>query len=210
LLERHYIQRNPQKYFEPTEMGFLVNQLLVQHFPQIVDVGFTAKMEKDLDEIAEGRLDWKKNIADFYWAFEKQLEQKYKEVERQEINEETEEICEKCGRKMVYKMSRYGKFLACSGFPECKNIKNFKKESQKLDIKCPKCSASPERVKRNEVGEIVLKRTKNGRFFYGCSRYPACDFALWDKPVNQFCEKCGAIMVEKKKEIVCSNKECNK
>lgn len=171
---RNYVEKNEQRKFAPTETGILVNDLLVEHFPEIVDVGFTAKMEEDLDEIAEGKKQWMPVIKEFYEPFHKNLEEKYKDVEKQNTDEKTEEICEKCGRPMVIKHGRFGKFLACSGFPECKNAKPIKKESETIGMKCPKCAD----------GEVIIKKTKKGRIFYGCSKYPACDYANWKNPTE--------------------------
>ncbi|MBU3925540.1 topoisomerase DNA-binding C4 zinc finger domain-containing protein, partial [Patescibacteria group bacterium] len=171
---RNYIAKNEQRKFYPTETGIMVNDLLVEHFPQIVDVGFTAKMEKDFDEIAEGNKKWVPVIKEFYEPFHKILEEKYESVEKQKTDEETDEICDKCGKPMIIKYGRFGKFMACSGFPDCKNTKNIKKESQTIGMKCPKC----------ENGEIIIKRTKRGRIFYGCSQYPACDYASWQNPTQ--------------------------
>jgi DNA topoisomerase-1 len=169
---RNYVAKNEQRKFAPTETGVLVNDLLVEHFPEIVDVGFTAKMEEDLDEIAEGKKQWVPVIKEFYGPFHKNLEEKYKDVEKQNTDEKTEELCEKCGRPMVIRHGRFGKFLACSGFPQCKNAKPIKEEPKPIGMKCPKCAE----------GEIIIKKTKKGRIFYGCSKYPACDYASWKNP----------------------------
>jgi DNA topoisomerase-1 len=173
IQNRNYVIKNEQRRFEPTDIGVLVNKILVEHFPEIVDIGFTAKMEDDLDEIAEGKMNWQKVINDFYKPFSKNLEKKFKEVEKIEIiTETTNEICDKCGKAMVVKYGRFGKFLACSGFPECKNTKKLlTPEEKELGI-CPKCN----------IGQIIKRKTKKGRFFYGCSRYPDCDFASWKNP----------------------------
>ncbi|KKT22648.1 DNA topoisomerase I [Candidatus Wolfebacteria bacterium GWA1_42_9] len=180
IQERNYVIRNEQKRFEPTEIGEKVNDVLVEHFPKVVDVQFTAQMEEELDEIAQGKLKWQKVIGEFYVPFEKNLKEKYKTVEHQApMTETTDEKCEKCGKPMVFRYSRFGKFLGCSGFPECRNIKPLtdqnahKNSSQKSFGKCPKCGQ----------GEIVRRRTKKGRFFYGCSKYPDCDYASWTKPI---------------------------
>jgi len=176
IQERNYVYKNEERRFHPTEIGEVVNKILVKHFPEVVDIQFTAEMEKELDEIAQGSQKWQKVIKEFYEPFNKNLEQKYQEVEKQKpIEEKTEEICEKCGKSMVIKYGRFGKFLACSGFPECKNTKTIKiamTNDKGEEIKCPKC----------QTGTIVRLRTKTGRFFYGCSRYPKCDFASWTKP----------------------------
>ncbi len=185
IQDRNYVTKNEARRFEPTEIGTLVNKVLTENFPEIVDIEFTAKMENDFDEIAEGKKKWQKVIRDFYEPFIKNLENKYETVEKQKPAEEmTEEICEKCGKPMVIKYGRFGKFLACSGFPECKNAKALPKPAltdEKGEIlKCPKCGE----------GNIERKRTKKGgRFFYGCSKYPACDYASWTKPTTEKQEK---------------------
>ena len=198
IQDRNYVEKNEEKRFIPTEMGLLVNNLLVKHFPEVVDINFTAKMEEDLDKVAQNELSSVNLLKEFYVPFEKNLKEKEKEVEKHEfVEEKTNEICEKCKSPMVIKRGRYGKFIACSNFPECKNVKNIEK---KLGIKCPRC----------KIGELIEKKSKRGKVFYACNRYPQCDFALWDKPINELCPKCGQILIEtKKKEIKCSNKECN-
>ena len=176
IQERNYAFKNEDRRFEPTEIGVAVNKILVEHFPEIVDIGFTAKMEEELDEIALGREEWQGVMKDFYEPFAQRLEKKYEEVEKQKIVvEKTDEVCEKCGKPMVVKYGRFGKFLACSGFPGCKNAKPINKtvtDGNGDNLKCPKCGE----------GSIVRRRTKKGHFFYGCSRYPACDFASWNRP----------------------------
>lgn len=164
IQERNYVQKNAERRFEPTAIGELVNNVLTEHFPKIVDIKFTAKMEEELDEIAQGQKKWPLVIKEFYEPFAENLEQKYQEVEKQKpIEEKTEEVCEKCGQPMVIKFGRFGRFLACSGFPDCKNAKPITLGP------CPKC----------QTGKIVARKTKKGRFFYGCSRYPECDFTAW-------------------------------
>ena len=148
----------------------------MENFPEIVDINFTAKMEENLDEVAEGKADWRKIIGDFYADFAPKLEQKYaeaKELKPEVI--ETDEKCEKCGKPMVIKFGRFGKFLACSGFPECKNTKSLPNPKNETNITCPKCGQ----------GQIVVKKTKKGRIFYGCNRWPDCDFASWKKPEQE-------------------------
>ena len=129
-------------------------------------------MEENLDKIAEGKEKWVPVIRNFYEPFESNLEKKYLEVEKKKVEIKTDEICEKCGKPMVIKQSRFGEFLACSGFPECKNTKTIKKETETINMKCPKCAE----------GDVIIKRTKRGKIFYGCSRYPKCDFASWTRP----------------------------
>lgn len=172
LQERNYVAKNQDRRFEPTEIGELINKALSENFPEIVDIGFTAKMEESLDKVAEGEADWRKIIGDFYSEFEPQLEKKYAEVESMKpAVVETDEKCELCGKPMVIKFGRFGKFLACSGFPECKNTKSLN-NSNDTNIMCPKCGE----------GHVVAKKTKKGRIFYGCNRWPNCDYASWKKP----------------------------
>lgn len=197
IQERRYVQRDEKKRLTPSEVGFLVNDMLVENFPEIVDVQFTAKMEEELDEIASGEARWKNVIKNFYDPFEKHLAEKYESVEKQDFEEKTDEICEKCGKPMVIKRGRFGRFIACSGFPECKNTKALKPAS--LDMKCPKC----------HEGDLVFRRTKRGRTFYGCSRWPECDFASWNKPTGESCPECSSPLVEMKNGIKCSSKSCN-
>jgi len=210
IQDRNYVEKNEQKKFAPTEIGITVNDLLVEHFPKIVDIGFTAEMEEDLDDIAEGKKEWVPVIKEFYEPFAILLEKKYEEVEKKLPVEETDKICPDCGKGIIIRFGRFGKFYACSGFPECKHTEALVKKEAALGIKCPKCLASPDPAKRDTPGDIIEKRTKKKRVFYGCNKYPDCDFALWDKPTGDKCEKCGSMLVEKKKEAKCSNKECEK
>ncbi len=199
---RNYIEKDEKKSLKPTEIGLMVNDLLVAHFPQIVDIGFTAKMEEEFDQIAEGKAEWVKVLRDFYDPFSQNLEAKYKEVEKaNQTPQTTDKICPKCGANLIIKMGRFGKFYACPKFPECKHTENIATEKSTIDeqIPCPKC----------KTGNIVEKRTKKRKIFYGCSAYPDCDFALWDKPTGEKCKKCGSLMIETKRKLVrCSNKEC--
>lgn len=173
IQNRNYVEKTDQRRFKPTEIGSAVNEMLVAHFPQIVDVQFTAKMEDEFDEIAEGHKRWQDVIRAFYEPFEKNLEQKMKDVPKIERQlEVSNEVCEKCGKQMLIKYSRFGKFLACSGFPECRNTKKILTEEEKLLGKCPTC----------KEGDINKRKSKRGRAFYGCSRYPDCDYASWKKP----------------------------
>lgn len=196
IQERNYVQKNEAKRFEPTEMGTMVTDMLVEHFPDIVDVTFTADMEEKLDKIADGEEEWVPTIRAFYEPFEKLLQIKYETVEKQTKDEATDEVCDKCGKPMVIKNGRFGKFLACSGFPDCRNTKRLPGDT--LGIKCPSC----------KNGDLIQRRSKRGKMFYGCSAYPACNFALWDRPTGETCPKCGSMMVEKGKNTICSNKEC--
>jgi len=200
IQNRNYVEKNEQKRFVPTEMGTIVNDVLIKNFPEIVDIAFTAKMESELDEVAEGKDTWQKTVKDFYTPFAKNLANKYDEVEKKDLIKETDKKCPKCGSPMIERLGRFGRFYACSKFPECKHTESIENKKLDLDIKCPKC----------KEGDIVARKTKKGKIFYGCNRFPKCDFALWDKPVKEFCPKCDSILVEgKKKQIVCSNKECD-
>ncbi|XCS12714.1 type I DNA topoisomerase [Aeribacillus pallidus] len=174
------------KRFVPTELGQIVHELMMEFFPEILDVEFTAKMEHDLDDIEEGKVNWVKIIDEFYHDFSKNVKKAENEMEKVEIKDEYAGVkCEKCGSEMVYKMGRYGKFLACSNFPDCRNTKPILKE---IGLKCPKC----------HEGNIVERKSKRRRVFYGCDRYPECDFISWEKPVERKCPKCGEILVEKR------------
>lgn len=188
------------KNLVPTELGQIVSDLLKEFFPEIVDVEFTASMEEKLDLVEEGKTEWVEVIDNFYRPFQKTLHYAEKEMEEVEIqDQESDEICEKCGRTMVYKHGRFGKFLACPGFPECRNTKALLKET---GVKCPLCQ-----------GDIVEKKTRKGRKFFGCSNYPQCEFVSWYRPVNEKCTQCDSILVEKKGRqrgvLECSNKECS-
>lgn len=198
IQERGYVKKNEKRQLEPSEVGFIVNDMLVEHFPEIVDIQFTAKMEEELDEIAVGRTRWQPVIKEFYEPFAKHLAEKYESVEKQEFDESTDEICEKCGKPMLIKRGRFGRFLACSGFPECKNTKNLPPVS--LNITCPKC----------KEGEVVERSTRKGRMFYGCSLYPKCDFASWQRPNGELCPQCSSPLVHVKNgELKCSSKSCD-
>lgn len=185
IQKRYYVAIEDKK-FVPTELGELVIQLMEEFFPEILDVEFTAHMEDDLDHVEEGTQEWAKVIGEFYKSFEKRLNVAEEEMKEVEIRDEpSDELCDKCGNPMVYKMGRFGKFLACSGFPDCRNTKPIVKD---VGVHCPKCAE----------GHIVERRSKKGRLFYGCDQYPACDHVSWDKPVAKPCPNCGAMMVEKK------------
>ncbi|WP_026570374.1 MULTISPECIES: type I DNA topoisomerase [Sediminibacillus] len=185
------------KRFVPTELGEIVTDLLSEFFPEIIDVDFTVKMESDLDSIEDGKTEWIKILDAFYEGFDKRLKKAEEEMEKVEIKDEPAGIdCENCGHEMVYKMGRYGKFLACSNFPECRNTKPILKE---IGVKCPKC----------KEGNVVERKSKKRRTFYGCDRYPECDFISWDKPIARPCPKCDSLLVEKKSkkgtQIQCTN-----
>lgn len=188
------------KAFVPTELGRKVNGILGEYFPDIINEKFTSEMEDKLDNIADGGISYKEVLKSFYPPFEKAMEKADGEIERkkQEVVYSSE-LCEKCGKPMLIKDGRYGKFLACSGFPECKNTKPILKE---IGVKCPKCA-----------GEVVELTSKGGKIFYGCSRYPECDYVSWDMPTNDKCEVCGSLMVLKKRKkgdfLKCSNTQCS-
>ena len=192
---RNYVRKEGGR-FHPNEIGEVVNKVLTEHFPEIVDIGFTAAMEEELDDIARGKARWQDVIRGFYEPFAKNLDAKYQEVSKKELTTEaTNEVCEKCGKPMVVRMGRFGKFLACSGFPECRNTKKIQKEGESENaapkgtgMRCPKCPASPDPARRDNPGEIVIRRVTRGRargkMFWGCSRYPACDYASWKNPAE--------------------------
>lgn len=174
IQNRNYVTKDQQRRFYPTEIGFLVNDLLTTHFPEIVEIQFTANMENNLDQIAAGEKKWIPIIKEFYEPFSKNLEIKYQEVEKNHLEEKSDQVCEKCGKPMMIKFGRFGKFLACSGFPECKTTKSLQNNVQSLNMKCPKCIE----------GDVVMRRTRKKRIFYGCSRWPACDYASWTDPTK--------------------------
>ncbi|RKP55644.1 type I DNA topoisomerase [Cohnella endophytica] len=185
IQKRNYVAMEEKKFI-PTELGELVIQLMEEFFPEILDAEFTANMEGDLDHVEEGTQDWVNVIGDFYKSFEVRLNFAEEEMKEIEIKDEpSDEICDKCGSPMVYKMGRFGKFLACSGFPNCRNTKPIIKDT---GVGCPKCAK----------GVIVERRSKKGRIFYGCNLYPECDYVSWDKPVSKPCPSCGGLMVEKR------------
>ena len=183
ITARGYVVRD-KKSLVPTELGKVVTDIMKEHFKDIVDVEFTAVMEDQLDMIADGDIGWRTVMSDFYQPFEKTVKDAEENIGKVKLADEVSDvICEKCGRNMVYKMGRFGKFLACPGFPECRNIKSIVKE---VGVSCPKCG-----------GNVIEKKTKKGTTFYGCDKYPECDFTSWDKPTNDKCEKCGSQMYVK-------------
>lgn len=202
VIQRRYYVRLAAKRFEPTELGEIVNGLIVEFFPDIVDLKFTADMESKLDEVEEGKQQWQTVIDAFYKPFEKELAKAETEIEKIQIKDEPAGFdCELCGHPMVIKLGRYGKFYACSNFPECHNTKAITKE---IGVTCPLCGE----------GQVIERKTKRNRIFYGCDRYPDCEFTSWDKPVGRTCPKSGDYLVEKKirgggKQVVCSNEECD-
>lgn len=244
IQKRRYVTKE-NKQFVPTEVGFKVTELLKKYFEGIINVDFTANLENWLDKIAEGKATYKKVMTDFYKVFEAELESANVEAEKdKKENQEVSDVtCEKCGAKMIVKMGRYGKYLACPNYPNCKKIKPYslaegpeEVSDVKCDacgtlmvyrtgpygryLKCPSCGANKAIVIDTGIicpkcheGHMVQRRSHRGRIFYGCSRYPKCDMALWNEPINQFCETCGAIMTKKtyktgKEVISCSNPDC--
>ena len=244
IQKRRYVTKE-NKQFVPTEVGFKVTELLKKYFEGIINVDFTANLENWLDKIAEGKATYKKVMTDFYKVFEAELASANVEAEKdKKENQEVSDVtCEKCGAKMIVKMGRYGKYLACPNYPNCKNIKPYslaegpeEVSEVKCDacaalmvyrtgpygryLKCPSCGANKAIVIDTGIvcpkcheGHMVQRRSHRGRIFYGCSRYPKCDMALWNEPINQFCETCGAIMTKKtyktgKEVISCSNPDC--
>ena len=194
LLKRHYILKEGRNIFV-SELGEIVNRIMVENFPEIVDKTFTANMESLLDGVEAGEVEWKSIIRNFYPDLEKEVKTAEEKLEKVEIkDEETDVICENCGRHMVIKYGPHGKFLACPGFPECRNTKPY---LEKIGVKCPKCGK-----------DIVIRKTKKGRKFYGCEDYPTCDFMSWQKPVEKKCPRCGKYMVIRGKKLVCSDPEC--
>ena len=198
LTDRKYISKE-KKSLIPTELGFIVTDMMQQYFKEIVDAGFTAQMEENLDDIETKGVRWKSVIEDFYDTLKDELKTADEQIEKVEFKEEpTGELCEKCGKPMVIKHGRFGDFVACTGYPECKNTKPIVKT---IDVKCPKCGK-----------DIVVRKSRKGRIFYGCSGYPDCDQVFWNKPVNKKCPKCGSLLVEKKgkdTKYACSNSECD-
>ena len=196
-IQRRYYVKLTNKRFEPTELGEIVNSLVSESFPQIVDTHFTATMETDLDKVGEGQEKWVEVVDRFYKPFEKELTNAEEKIEKIQIKDEPAGFdCELCGHPMVIKLGRYGKFYACSNFPDCRNTKAIVKE---IGVTCPVC----------HEGQVIERKSKKNRIFYGCSRYPECDFTSWDKPVGRPCPKCGQYLVEKKvkggKQVVCIN-----
>ncbi len=200
LQARNYVEID-QRRLTPTELGEVVTDLLIQHFPGIVDAQFTSRMEDELDDIASGERLWVPVMREFYGPFHATVQQAEKQMTRVKIADEpTDEVCEKCGRPMVIKLGRFGRFLACSGFPECRNSRPI---LNKIGVKCPQC----------DEGDVVEKKTRKGRqrLFYGCSRYPECDFTSWDKPTGERCPVCGDILVEAGRDgsVKCRSNTCS-
>ncbi|MFU2203994.1 type I DNA topoisomerase [Streptococcus hyovaginalis] len=201
-IQKRYYVKLAAKRFEPTELGEIVNALIVEFFPDIVDVAFTAEMEDRLDEVEVGKEEWQKVIDQFYKPFSKELTKAEDEMEKIQIKDEPAGFdCDVCGSPMVIKLGRFGKFYACSNFPECRNTKAITKE---IGVTCPLC----------QKGQVIERKTKRNRIFYGCDRYPDCEFTSWDIPVGRSCPKSGDFLVEKKvrgggKQVVCSSDDCD-
>lgn len=198
IQRRYYVKLNARR-FEPTELGEIVNSLVSEFFPQIIDVNFTAEMEKDLDKIAISQEKWVDVVDRFYQPFAKELEVAEKEIEKVQLKDEPAGFdCELCGNPMLIKLGKYGKFYACSNFPECRNTKAIVK---KIGVTCPTC----------KKGDVIEKKTKKNRIFFGCDRYPECEFTSWDRPIGRDCPKCSNYLVQKKvrggQQIICS--ECD-
>ena len=194
IIARRYVAKENKNLYM-TELGEVVNNIMKQSFTSIVDVNFTAYMEGLLDMIAEGKVEWKSVISNFYPDLKEAVEKAEKELETVKIEDEvTDVVCEECGRNMVIKYGPHGKFLACPGFPECRNTKPY---LEKIGVACPKCGK-----------DIVLRKTKKGRRYYGCEDNPECDFMSWQKPSEEKCPKCGSYMVEKGNKFVCGNEQC--
>lgn len=198
ILNREYVEKMGSS-IKPTELGKVVTQILEENFGMLTDVEYTAKLENKLDEVAEGDLEWKNVVSESYQPLGSAIKEALENIEKINMDVETDEICELCGEHMVIKHGRFGKFMACKNYPECKSTKPI---VEKIGVKCPKC----------EDGDIILRKSKKKRVFYGCSNYPKCDFVEWNKPSGNFCSECGSykvIKVSKKgEEEICSNKEC--
>lgn len=199
ITSREYVKREAKTLY-PTELGEVMTNLLKERFPKIVNYKFTAQMEENLDEVEHGQEEWVELLDEFYSDFDKTLKKAKEEMEGVKLQlkeDQTDIICDKCGRQMVVKVGRYGKFIACPGYPECKNVLKF---VEKTGVKCPKCN-----------GDVIVKHTKKKRVFYGCSNYPECDFVSWNEPVNERCPQCGCILFKKKgkkPKLYCATEGC--
>ena len=198
---RGYVAKEGKSIF-PTELGYIVTDVLKENFEDIVDVEFTAHMEDDIENVANGDIEWKNMIRDFYGPFKRTLDEAEKKIGNIEIKDEVSDVvCDKCGRMMVYKQGKFGKFLACPGFPECRNTKAI---VQTIDAKCPKCG-----------GEVAVRKSKKGVVFYTCQNAPECDFISWSEPTNEKCPNCGSSMMRSRAfrgkgpmTYKCFNEEC--
>ena len=194
ILARRYVVKE-EKNLYISELGEVVNNMMKTAFPSIVDVNFTANMEALLDKIGEGAIDWKTVVSNFYPDLDEAVNNAEKQLEKIKIaDEESDEICDVCGRRMVIKYGPHGKFLACPGFPECRNTKTY---FEKIGVACPKCGK-----------DIVVRKSKKGRKYYGCENNPECDFMVWQRPSEEKCDKCGSLMLIKGNKLVCTNEEC--
>ncbi len=199
IVNREYVKRSG-KLLQPTELGEALSQLMKERFPKIVNVKFTAQMEQELDTVENGDNEWRELLTQFYSDLEKTLKKAKTDMEGVKIHlkeDETDIICEKCGRQMVVKVGRYGKFIACPGYPECKNIKKY---VENVGVKCPECSS-----------DVIVRRTKTGKTFYGCSNYPTCNFMSWNEPTEEKCPQCGSVLFKKKGKkstLYCAKEGC--
>ena len=194
IIARHYVAKENKNLYI-TELGSVVDNIMVEAFPTIVNVDFTANLEVLLDKVAEGAINYKTVIRNFYPDLDEAVKRAEKELEHVKIEDEVSDVpCEQCGRMMVIKYGPHGKFLACPGFPECRSTKTY---FEKIGVTCPKCG-----------GDIVLKRTQKGRMYYGCMNYPECDFMSWQRPTDKKCPKCGDVLLKKNNKLVCHNQEC--
>ena len=197
IQDREYVTKLDKRLI-PTETGRIVNDMLVQHFPDVMDYQFTARMEGDLDEVAEGKIEWQPMLGEFYWPFEQRLQTARKAIPDQQQTEEVGRDCPLCGKPLVIRYGRFGKFIGCSDYPECKPTEPL---LERMGIPCPTCHTA-------HGGELVVRRSRRGRAFYGCSRYPDCDFTSWKKPAPQPCPNCGGLLVEQSRNRVqCINCE---
>lgn len=198
IIQREYVKKTGNT-LHPTELGFIVTNLMEENFKQIVDLDFTAAMEDELDRVEDGDIEWHELIRKFYGPFEKSVEKATETIEKIVLEEETDEICDECQSPMVVKFGRFGKFLACKNYPECKGTKPI---LEKIGVSCPTC----------EDGEVIIRKSKKGRIFYGCSKFPQCKFVSWNPPTGERCPECGEFLTkvrERGKEVIkCSNKEC--
>ena len=194
ILARRYVTKENKNLYM-TELGEVVNSIMKEAFPSIVDVTFTANMESLLDSIGDGKVYWKTVVENFYPDLDEAVKEAEKTLEKITIEDEvTDVVCEECGRHMVIKYGPHGRFLACPGFPECRNTKPY---LEKIGVPCPKCGR-----------DLVIRKTKKGRRYYGCENNPECDFMSWQRPAKQACPKCGGYMVERGSKIVCADKVC--
>lgn len=201
IQDRKYVELKEKK-FHPAELGFIVTDQLVKHFPEIMDISFTAGVETRLDNVEEGELDWVQLLRDFYGPFEKELEAAVEQMEKVKVEPKvSDQVCPNCGKPMLIREGRFGEFLGCSGYPECKTTMPITK---KVDVKCPVCGE----------GDVAEKRSRKGKIFYGCTRYPECTFTTWDKPISRHCPKCNGLLGERRFKgrltgYRCTNKECD-